>query len=262
MNAEFRFHVATLCAVFMALGIGILIGTTFVGSRIVDRQSGLIARIEGRVDDLARRTRENDRAMQAFDHVVPEWGRARLVARSVVLLDASDYPEAATQTARLLGDAGATVHRLAMSESAWSNDPVRSDTAVALATAIARGDDLTALADRGLIRGELPKGASHLVILTGSADANVDWDAGGPPVEALAAAFLKADPERRFGCIAVEPVLVASSRLSRMRRAGLPTVDCIDQPAGSVALLSALSGEAREPVAYGIRDDSQNRFAP
>ncbi len=36
MNRELRLHVVSLCAVFLALGIGILIGTTFVGNRIVD----------------------------------------------------------------------------------------------------------------------------------------------------------------------------------------------------------------------------------
>ena len=40
MSPEFRYHVASLAAVFFALGIGILIGTTFVGTRIVDRQTG------------------------------------------------------------------------------------------------------------------------------------------------------------------------------------------------------------------------------
>jgi len=258
MNAEFRFHVATLCGVFMALGVGILVGTTFVGSRIVDRQSGLIARIENRVDDLARRTRENDRGMQAFAKVVPEWVSGRLLGRHIVVLDGSDYPEAAVATAELLESAGANVGRISLVDSAWGAESGRD--AEDLGNAFARNVDLASRVERGMIRGPVPEAISDLIIVCGSSQSEFDWSVAKISLEKVAEAFLRTDREKRFRCVAVEPVSVGTSRLGSMRRAGLPTIDCVDQPAGAVALLSLLSRERGAPIAFGIRDDSQRRF--
>lgn len=52
MTQGFRYHVATLAAVFFALGIGIAVGTAFVGSRVVERQTGVITTLERRMETL------------------------------------------------------------------------------------------------------------------------------------------------------------------------------------------------------------------
>ena len=52
MNPGFRYHVASLAAIFFALGIGVVMGTLVVGGKVVDRQARLVQQLERRMEDL------------------------------------------------------------------------------------------------------------------------------------------------------------------------------------------------------------------
>ena len=50
---DIRYHVATLAAIFIALGVGILIGSTLVGGDVlVEQQKKMIAQLETQFDVL------------------------------------------------------------------------------------------------------------------------------------------------------------------------------------------------------------------
>jgi len=55
---SFRFHVVSITAVFLAIAIGVVVGTTYVDGAVVDGLRNRIDSVEGNLDD---RRAENDR---------------------------------------------------------------------------------------------------------------------------------------------------------------------------------------------------------
>lgn len=64
---DFRYHVTTLVAVFLALAIGILIGTTMVGDQVlVQQQKRIIDRLESDFAALREQSRESRQEIAVF----------------------------------------------------------------------------------------------------------------------------------------------------------------------------------------------------
>ena len=58
MIIDFRYHIASLAAVFLALGLGILVGGIFLKSDIVvSRQKELTDRLEVQIEQLRQKMR-------------------------------------------------------------------------------------------------------------------------------------------------------------------------------------------------------------
>lgn len=118
----FRYHVVTLVAVFMAIGLGVLFGATFIDQNIVSGLESAQVRLGTRNETLRKRILEQEKqneALTAFagsvrDQVV----RGALEGRPVVLLSmdstSGDVRDAIDQT---LGVAGARfVGRVTLSD--------------------------------------------------------------------------------------------------------------------------------------------------
>ena len=62
MSTDLRFHIASLAAIFLALGLGIFVGTAFVGTPVVERQTRavvgrqnqLIQRLDATINEMKR----------------------------------------------------------------------------------------------------------------------------------------------------------------------------------------------------------------
>lgn len=260
MNRELRFHVVSLCAVFLALGIGILIGTTFVGNRIVDRQSGLIARLEGRVEFLRRDAVENGRVAEALELVAPTMNKGTLSGLRVVVVDAADDPGTADVVSEQLQAAGADCGLLRLSGERWGSE-IQADAAAArLGYALHRGEDLSSLLERGLVSGEGKGAFQRLVMVTGGAAGTGDSDRVGVlwgRLEECAQAFRDAGGT----VLVVERTDAEQSLLPAARRRGFNTVDCAEHPAGWIALVRLLKLPSNQDgVAYGLRDDATRRM--
>jgi hypothetical protein len=63
---SFRFHLVSIVAVFMALGLGVLTGTT-----VINR--GLVARLEGQTEDLRQRTEDAEAELTRLQAEVEGW---------------------------------------------------------------------------------------------------------------------------------------------------------------------------------------------
>ena len=75
---NFRFHVISLVAVFLALGIGILMGSTVIDQVTVKNQERILDRIKGQRDSQARRANTLDAELDKWNNFA-EQGRDQLL---------------------------------------------------------------------------------------------------------------------------------------------------------------------------------------
>lgn len=256
MSPEFRYHVASLSAVFLALGIGILVGTAFVGNKIVDRQTSLIHNLEERVQDFRRETLERERTESALRELVPGWLAGKLNGRSVLVLQTGRYNDAADETERVLKQAGASVTRLALPDDVWYRNADIAAAARRLATRLADGAAVGESEGDGLLRGDVPVTSGRSVVLVGGVSTAEALGADQAPPRLLRerdAVLIQTLAERGVRTVGVEPLAAEVSFLGAWRNAGIATVDCIDRAPGAISLVAALNGETG---AFGLRADA------
>lgn len=293
MSPDFRYHIASLAAVFLALGIGILIGTAFVGAPIVDRQTTLIRRLEGSVTALRAEAAETQKSEESLRALLPGAVQGKLVRRRVLVMQCGDYADAADQTAEALRLAGATVARVRLPAEAWrepaspdaeaSNPALTGEDAIKeaarrLAPLLAAGGDTSALngyRERGLLAGEeLPAGAGafrYVVLVGGGRGTSAGPLTGGEnspetpwPTTLARSRDLPLTAELTdlgVTVVGVEPVDAEISFMSMYQGAvGMAaTVDCIDRAAGKIGLVFALIGEGAN---YGMKPTADRIVPP
>jgi hypothetical protein len=87
---NFRFHIVSLIAVFLALGLGILVGSTVVDQKIVDRLDSEISHV--RHDNDARKaankalSQENSQLRKFIDQTAPFVGDGRLDQQPIAIV--------------------------------------------------------------------------------------------------------------------------------------------------------------------------------
>lgn len=122
---SFRFHVVSLTAIFLAIAIGVVVGSTYVDGAVVD---GLRNRIDNVSDNLDDRQAENDRLQAELedtrsyvDASVPFAVTDRLSDVPVLIVATRGIDEAAVeQVAQLSRRAGATTPGIVWLEPEWS----------------------------------------------------------------------------------------------------------------------------------------------
>jgi len=121
---SFRFHVVSITAVFLAIAIGVVVGTTYVDGAVVDGLRNRIDSVEGNLDD---RRAENDRleselglASSYIEASAPFAVTDRLIDVPVLLLAARGVDEAVVErTAGLTRLAGGITPGVVWLESPW-----------------------------------------------------------------------------------------------------------------------------------------------
>ena len=100
---DFKFHVFSLVAIFLALGIGIVIGITLVGDEaLVKEQKVIIDRLEEDFKMLRGQSRETQKEVAAFKNsnntyqkfvqaILPALVKDRLKGQNVVIITTSHY---------------------------------------------------------------------------------------------------------------------------------------------------------------------------
>ncbi|MGW0659720.1 copper transporter [Streptodolium elevatio] len=126
---DFRYHVVSIIAVFLALSVGLVLGSSFLADFARD---DLNNRIDGLARDAAARQRERD-AVQAelektgtfISATKPELVADKLKGKSVVLVNLPDADTDITdETERTLAASGATVTGTVSLKSGWV-DPAK-----------------------------------------------------------------------------------------------------------------------------------------
>ncbi len=277
-----RYHLFYSIAIFLVLGIGILIGASYYGPVQLSQQEKVVKKLAADTNVVVQQRNElNGRLAQdeaALASLQPALVRGELAGKRVILVQTGDYADATQAANQSLEDAGATVtatvalsarwgalttkQRLALSSVAPVSDPAVQDKALlaALAAAMVQGTGVspansaatTALQQAGLmtLSGDLSQPCTLFVLIGGGSgdlpDAAVDTNilAG---LEALPGITLA-------GC---EPSTAAASSIPAYQAAGISTIDCIDLPLGQIALPFALRGEAGD---YGIKPTAKQRL--
>lgn len=131
---DLRLHITSLAAVFLALGIGIFIGTAFVGAPVVERQMrGLNRTLNTKLDELGRRTEEAEKNEEALRALLPGLVGRKLAGRNVLVIRLGDYPDAARAAEESLVLAGAHVAVLDLPGEAWRRRAEEAGVAAASA---------------------------------------------------------------------------------------------------------------------------------
>ncbi len=286
---DLRYHVYSLAAVFFALAIGIVIGTSFVAKpadvthmkNISDKYERNMTTVRQEMDKqqaVLRNTRDeltkNDKALTA---VVPIAIKSRLLYHNVAIVQTGDYDDLTARLRVLVESAGANVTSVtkisttfdfenadAMAEIAtateiWPEQGENTRTAVlhAVADAISlsrRSDRLPTLEEKRMLTltGDYNR-RNTIVLLVGGASAEETRRCElveGPIIDGLTT--------RNTRVVACEPFSVGASCITHWKRMNIATVDNADRPAGQIALVCALTGEKAN---FGQKPTA-NRFVP
>jgi PAS domain-containing protein len=136
---SFRFHLLSLVAAFLALAVGIVIGTTLADRAIVDGLRNRVDTVSANLDERQaandRLQAENDRLRSFLDDSGGRLVVDELVDQPVVVLTEQGVDgDAVDRTVDLLGEAGASVRSQVEIKAEWELDTpeARADLATAL----------------------------------------------------------------------------------------------------------------------------------
>ncbi len=293
-----RYHIVSLVAVFLALGLGILMGSTVIDQGIVSQLSDRTKRLAERADQLRAENDTIGRELDLWDSfaaaTVPGLIRGRLTGRRAVLVVVEGTkPAAVDGIAQALADAGASVAGRVTLTEGWqlrnastrdrlesaldvtdrSDDELLRIAAERLAGRLGQtrepsGDLLIALRDAQFIGldaaggGDFPpSGAMVVVVASGLKEhAGMNERALVPLLRALA-------PARRVSV--AEPLASADSLADRVRsdsdlRRRISTVDDADIALGRLALIFGLRSLVAQgnPSHYGARQSATSIVPP
>jgi hypothetical protein len=280
---DFRYHVVSLAAVFLALVMGIVVGVGISGRGLLDeaerdRLNADIADAERRRQLAELRASEHEKAEELARVAYPALVANRLDGKrvAVVFVGSTDEElrEAIEQT---VADAGGSVVRLLAVTVpipvAETGAILRSRRALQGYVGADRLDDLGS--DLG---SEFVTSGSETPLWDALADALVEErvvdrdepaDAvvvcrTAPPQRAQSARFLRGFYSGIAGAapaaVGVEASTAQVSAVPVYRRSGLSSVDAVDLPVGRVALAVLLAGGP--PGHYGIKDQDAPAVPP
>jgi hypothetical protein len=265
---DFRYHVVSLAAVFLALVLGILVGVAISDPGLADRTDkqnlrDQIARLEQQLDSAQIRE-ESDAAAAAFaDEAYEAVMQDRLrdtpnIALLVVGSPEDDAVEAARET---ILDAGGIVVRMRALRVPIRADVDETQTPSELGRSL--GEEFIA-------GGETPAwdDFSSELVLERSGDFEEPADAvvvvrAVPPQREQTARFLRGLYQGLEGgapAVGVETSGIDRSAVDVWRGAGLSVVDDVDTPVGRIALAVLLSGAADGH--YGIKPGADAPVPP
>ena len=272
---DFRYHVTSLAAVFIALVIGILVGVAISGRSLIrDSERAVlqdrIDRLEERLSDAGRQVEQQNALEEYSQATYPAVMNRRLADKHVGVL--------------YVGSAeGAVVARVR--ETIDLADGVRSMRA--LQVPIATGELLRRVADvpdaprtvedlgRGLARELVAGGDTPLWDAVGTALVE-EREGGNLPLDAVVVART-AEPQSgqtaRFlsgfysglaaagvPVVGVETTDSGTTAVPTYRGHGFSTVDNVDTIPGRIALAVLLTGES--PGSYGTKEDNTPVLPP
>lgn len=138
---NFRFHVVSIIAIFLALAIGTVLGSAFVGRGVIDRLQSQIDRVSGRADDTEEKnTRlESDNAeLSKYSEQTANYavGRSLAGVRVDLVAERGIDGGAVDAQAKLLRQAGATVTGVVWLEPSWDLDTTEEQAAMRQATGL------------------------------------------------------------------------------------------------------------------------------
>jgi Copper transport outer membrane protein, MctB len=273
---DFRYHALSLVAVFLALGIGIVLGASLGDSVVSQANKDVRSALRGDLLSARNDARTAKQAVAnrdafisaAFDRLAG----GRLRHRRIAVVSSGDLPQGLESDVRdTVGDAGGQVE----SVSEFDADPNLLEIGgklggrfQLLGTNPGQLRPLARRMGRQLVRG----GRAARKLEAAFPDAF-----SGDFRRADAVVFFRSDDERNDQSDRFEAALIEGVRQGRVPvvgversdedvsqipfyvKAGLSTVDDVDQPAGRIALVLTLAGAKGN---YGFKDTADNGPLP
>lgn len=286
---DYRYHLISLVAVFLALGVGVLVGNSFVGLASLDWQNQAVARLDRDVKllrhqqtvlaqqnaQLQSRLQSRERAERAL---MPRTLQGVLQGRSVAIVVCGDLKdeELVGAASAAVGVGGGQVISTTRVQDGWLPEVGRTRLEILARLGISPGDpDGTAKATRQLavaiVSGEWSR-AIHDVAQQ-SRGLSLDGDYSTPvdmvllltaasSTERLARAAEGVLPEQylvdgwkgRARVVAAEPEVAPVSMVPVFQRKSIPTVDNVDTAVGQIGAVLALAGGETN---YGVKPTAQ-----
>jgi hypothetical protein len=269
-----RYHIVTLCAVFLALGLGLLLGGTIGEEYLVKEQVDLLTRLEDRYKQakednslLQKKSAEWERRHgeleQATALVGRHYVRDRLIGRKIALIqleegDVEPLKRTLEQSGAMLTLAAnlQQVHLLHADAQKWrelqgqlgfapEHAPDAKSVCQRLAAVLVRElffAEQTPLATRLKEQGVLDwQGASgvrpdHVIVVGGASERSLQR------LQMFDVPLLLTLSEAELATVGVERSDVYRSGVPFYMGLGISTVDNIDQVTGRVALVDVLGG--------------------
>jgi hypothetical protein len=277
MFMDIRYHIITLVAVFLMLGLGILIGTTMVGSDAILKQQGQIAeRLEKQFNAVRS---ENEKIRQRIEQVEAENSILRTFAEEIVPFATAGRLQglrigffevggpAPQDLLNELRTAGAEVEPVITFVNGFdltsSYEKLRQDfgwqdkkpedlsarLTREISRAVATGQNPTLISylqEEGLltVSGDCTKPVSAVIVVGGAE--------GGENgrISRVDLHLIDGLQEEGIEVVGVEESTGSGNSIKEYQRRKISTVDNVDTPWGRVALILALSGQ---PGKYGTK---------
>ncbi len=287
MPLDFRYYLSSLAAIFLALGLGIVIGGAIMDHDEMERrQEQLIINLEQEFDrlraekralqaGLADRELELEVLRQFNREVLPLLVNGLLANRGIGIVKTNHTVPAALkdELVSVLKLAGAQIRRN-IDITLWPPPSTAQQALVAhlgfgedgsglnrvlsaFAAAIVSGQEspiLAALQANHLIQiNQLATGPVDTLILVGG---TYNGEGETALAEQLDLVLAKTAKERGITVVGVEPLAATGSYIPRYKTAGLSTIDNIDTLPGQVALVFALA--AGENGHYGVKGTARS----
>jgi hypothetical protein len=268
---DIRYHVTSIMAIFLALAIGIIIGSSLAPGETnkltsaVKAQSLKVDLIYNHDQDLI--SKDEDSLMQ----LAPQFVQNKLQDRSIAIIQTGNEGDAANKEAQTAVElAGGTVvsttvitsqfdkltaddlsqYRQLMPEIASTSDPL-ADTLSPLVLALSQGTDKSSFLDgyisilikHGLIKtsGDYTRPVSLVIIVGGIAQPSTeDSKILATRETTLVQQLLQRPNLKVVGC---ECLTTTTSSIPVYHATGIASVDCIDNPVGKIDMVYALTGE-------------------
>lgn len=293
---DFRYHLVSLAAVFIALAVGILLGAAISG-KLGDAENALVKdQVKSMSDQLTQERnrsdiieRRSEAAQELLSDAYPALMANRLAGKGFAVLflgPVDGSVRSALERALADADAGSPVRLIALDTPV---DPQELDSALQgdelLAQYVEGGDDFGALGDA--LGGDLIEGdgtplwtalSSRLIEeRSGTTSTPVDgvivvqtWhepDSAGDAdqqrrtraTESLFEGLMRGLENTSLPVVGVETT-DAEGDLALFRQQGVSSVDDVDTLAGRLALALLLQGA--QPGHYGVKDSATDGVAP
>lgn len=281
MNFDFRYHVVTLVAVFMALGIGIIIGSALLGNdALVQQQREMTDRLEQQLEEM----RQENKAVQAKIHdleaeqtiqkqfekqILPALITDKLAGVSVAIIETNNYGvrEELLNTLEISGAEVVSITTILNGLAIENKEEFlanlgleegnEQETVKQLATILANGiltaenqAALNIMAQAEMIKtvGEYGIPLDAVIIVGGSPEKSLIKT---QQIDNIIINYFLSNNIPVYG---VEESNVAYSYMKEYQKFNISTVDNVETVPGQLALVYAMSGKAGH---YGVKSTAQ-----
>lgn len=279
MGPGLRYHVVSLTAVFLALGVGMVIGSSQLQGAIVDRLTTQIKALNQRyAAEVAPLREEQQRRRREVEALRPRILRGVLKDTHVAIVVTGDYPDLVQPVRAALEEAGAVVTGVAnVAPDVEERYGVHKATIDPVLAALAPGSQPGLPAVWSVLAAALthPENQALMDGLTGTDLVSLNGTFSSPCRTVVIIGGATGDREDRSASVdgdliaglrslgvrvaGVEPTTAVISYVPVFSRQGAASIDNIDTDTGQICLPLALT---TDPGDYGIKRTARGGAFP